>query len=473
MSAVDVAKGKVLGGKALFTLGEVRAAAGGRNPGGAGDLDAPILSVAIDSRNCAEGALFVALKGEAADGHDFAENAFRNGAAAALVSRMPRVSQEYSGRLVLVEDTLKALHALAACHVRKFPRLIKVGITGSSGKTTTKEMVAAICAAERSTVANEGNLNSETGLPLSVFRIGPEHEVGVFEMGMNHKGEMGALAGILFPDIALITNIGTAHIGILGSRDAIALEKKQIFSRFAGSQTGFAYEDDPYLGFLAEGVNGRVLPYGRRATPGYRGSADLGLDGVSVDWEGLRIRLPLPGGHNLLNALGAIAVALELGLSREAVKEGLESVKPLFGRGEVLRGFATAIRDCYNSNPDSLGRAVAFCDALPWRGRKVYAIGSMLELGTESEKAHAEAGRALAASGASALFFFGKETEPAAREALAAGYAGKLAWTESMEELVKELSAFVAEGDLVLLKASRGMELERAAACVTRREEGE
>jgi UDP-N-acetylmuramoyl-tripeptide--D-alanyl-D-alanine ligase len=258
-----------------------------------------------------------------------------------------------------------------------------------------------------------------------------------------------------------VTNVGTAHIGILGSRDAIALEKKAVFSRFDGSQLGFVNEDDDYNAFLKEGVRGEVRDFGPRSTKGFRGSEDLGLDGHAVDWEGLRVRFPLVGRHNLANAIAAIALAECVGTPPREVAAGLEAVRPLFGRSEIIRGAVTVIRDCYNANPDSAEAAIDFCDALDWKGRRAYVVGSMLELGAESESAHRRVGAACAASKASALFFFGEECRPAFESARAAGFPGLVLFETDFDRLAAAVKAYVREGDIVLLKASRGMALER------------
>jgi UDP-N-acetylmuramoyl-tripeptide--D-alanyl-D-alanine ligase len=215
-------------------------------------------SVCIDSREAGKAALFVALSGNVNDGHSFVQKAFDAGACAALVDRakiqkfaLLEAAKRAQTALLAVDDTLRGLQDLAASYLERFPRLLRIGITGSSGKTTAKELCAAMIGAEKKVVCNEGNLNSETGLPLSVFAVRKEHQVCVFELGMNRKGEIAELAGVLKPDIALVNNVGTAHIGLIGSRREIALEKKAIFSRFTGSQTAFVPEGEEFSALLA------------------------------------------------------------------------------------------------------------------------------------------------------------------------------------------------------------------------------
>jgi UDP-N-acetylmuramoyl-tripeptide--D-alanyl-D-alanine ligase len=441
-------------------------------------------SVSVDSRTAQEGALFVALAGSSGDGHRFVEAAFRAGAAAAMVESSQLENRNLAGiaksmgrDLVVVDNTLRGLQDAARVYLERFPALLKIGITGSSGKTTTKEIAAAITREEKNTVMNSGNLNSETGLPLSVFEVRSGHEVGIFELGMNRKGEIAELAAVLKPNIALITNIGSAHIGILGTKQAIAEEKKNIFSRFAGKEIALIPEDDDFRDFLARGVRGKVCFYGAKSFGELGEIKDLGLEGTEIRWGGELIRFALPGKHNLADAFAALAIAAEVPVGPGAVKRGLEAARPLFGRGEILRGRTTLIRDCYNANPESLKEAVEFCDGLDWSGRRVYVIGDMLELGDNSFSAHESAGRLLAASAAKKVFLYGKETEVSAAAMRAASESGKSAapffHTGDMESLSRALDAYVQNGDLVLLKGSRGCALEQLSGMLTGRAEEE
>ena len=422
-------------------------------------------SVGIDSRTIVPGSLFVALPGESSDGHDFLEAAFSNGAVIAMVERGKldaalEIAKAAGKAVVAVGDTLRGLQDAARAYLEKFPGLLKIGITGSSGKTTTKEITAAIISTERNTVASRGNYNSETGLPLSVFEVRPEHEVGVFELGMNRVGEMADLAAVLRPDIALVTNTGSSHIGLIGSRRGIAEEKKAIFSRLGENGLAIIPGDSEFRDFMAEGVAGRVSFHGEKSLPGFGGAKSLGLDGSEIVWEGQKIAFALPGRHNVANALCAIAIACEVPVGIAAIKKGLESVRPMFGRGEVMRGRATVIRDCYNSNPESLEGAVGFCDDVDWPGRRIYVIGSMLELGEISRAAHNCMGRLLANSKADMVYLFGEETASAVAVLEAKGTV-KFLHTCDMDELIREVDAGKKDGDLVLLKGSRGCALER------------
>lgn len=454
-------------GTALFSPEELAQATGGRF---ARRAERRITAVATDSRQVHPGCLFVPLAGSRTDGHRFLVEAMRRGASALLVAgreweaRQAEVRPEAEGRgvtVVLVDEPLQALQDLARRHIRRWPRLERFAITGSSGKTTTKEILGAILSREGPTVVNEGNLNSEIGLPLAVFRAGYMHRFAVFELGINHAGEMDILADIVRPDAALVTNIGRAHIGLLGSVERIAEEKKKIFRCFDGRQKAFLFEDDPFREMLARGIRGKVIPFGPRSTPGFEGSRSLGLDGTVIHWEGLQIRFPLSGRHNLLNALAAMAVAIEWGASADSIAAGLESVQPLFGRSQILRGEITLVHDCYNSNPDSVERLLEFIRTLEWTGRKVAVLGSMLELGEESEPAHRQAGEQAAGAGLDAVFFVGPEMEAAYRAFCAAGGGTAGEWHRDLDPLAGRLRQTLRPGDLVVMKASRGVELER------------
>jgi UDP-N-acetylmuramoyl-tripeptide--D-alanyl-D-alanine ligase len=448
----------------LMNFDELAQAAGARLFPGRGEGEG-FSSVSIDSRKIKEGALFVALAGARADGHSFAEDAFRAGACAVMAEEpgaelfnLYRLAREWGRTLAVVGDTLRGLQDAAAFYLDKFPRLLRVGVTGSSGKTTTKEIAAAMIRGEKKVVMNSGNLNSETGLPLSVFNVRGEHEVGIFEAGMNRRGEIGELARVLKPHVALITNIGSAHIGIVGSKTLIAEEKKDFFSCFTGTETALIPADDEYADFLAGDVRGKVRFYRPEEFPELGEIRDLGLEGAEIDWEGEKVRFSLPGRFNLKNLLAAAAIAREIPVTSASVRRGLESMKPLFGRSEILTGKTTVIRDCYNSNPESLEAAVDFCDNLSWPGRRVYVIGAMFELGKEAEGAHRKMGYILSDSIAERIFLYGAETEAAA--AVLASMEIPFFCTGSMEELKSVLEDYIRPGDLVLLKGSRACALE-------------
>ena len=462
----------------LLSLVELLAATGGTPVLGCPEKVFFFDSVATDSRSAVAGGMFIPLVGEFQDGHKYIPAALQQGATVVLVNKDFAASslaliQEWhkdypTVTFVAVEHTMYGLQAAAAAYVQKFPQLIRIGITGSSGKTTTKEILASLLSTRYKVVMNKGNLNSETGLPLSCFEIRAHHQVGVFELGMNRQGEMAEIAGVLSPKLGVITNIGTAHIGILGSKDGIAQEKKQIFSNFSQDSVAFIPALDSYKDFLKEGLAGKAVEYGPAMVTKVQA---LGLDGTSFEYQDVTMTLPLPGMANFYDALAALAVAQELGLTPEEMKRGLAKVQPLFGRSQVLRGDVTFIQDCYNANPDSMEAALDFfCDLELTAGRKVLVIGDMLELGAASEEAHRKAVAQAQRTGSSLMVFLGDAMSAAAHAAdvftadTMMAVAGK--GEDTMSQAIERLSSFLQKGDVVLLKGSRGMGLERITAAL-------
>lgn len=431
-------------------------------------------SVATDSRAVEKNTLFIPLVGEKQNGHLFIGAALDKGASVIFVeqgeynskkSEYNSLSEKSSATFIITKNNLHALQSIATSYVKKFSGLIKVGVTGSSGKTTTKELLVALLSQKYSVIANEGNLNSETGLPLSVFKIRKKHEIGVFEMGMNRVGEIQELANVLCPQFAVITNIGTAHIGILGSRQNIANEKKQIFSKFSGRETAFIPCNDDFCDFLSKNVNGSVVKYGTDDDIVHFIS-DLGLDGTSFSVNGVLMTLPIPGSYNFMNACAAIKVALALGVSPEQIKTGIESIKPIFGRSQVLRGKYTIIQDCYNANPDSMEKSIEFCASLKNPERKILVLGDMLELGSDSEAEHSKIGAFVSSKNVFLTIFVGDEMHYAFESAKKTSlnknimyFSGKS--DETIENVTSVIEKNAIAGDLILLKASRGIGLER------------
>lgn len=426
-------------------------------------------SVTTDSRTAKPHALFIPLRGTQQDGHRYIEQALQQGAACILADEVflglqentrhtTALCKKYQATCIRVEHTLKALQDAAAAYLEQFPQLLKIGITGSNGKTTTKELLASVFAQRFRTVKNEGNLNSETGLPLSVFTVTKEHEVGIFELGMNRKGEIAELAAVLKPDIAVITNIGTAHIGMLGSKDAIAQEKKQIFSRFDEHSAGFIPAKDEYTAFLQEVPHGKIITYA--AAPG---SYTLeGLSGAEIRYKGETIRLPLPGIHNVQNTFAAIAVAEYCNIPLQSIKAGIEQVQALFGRSQIIYGPVTYLLDCYNANPDSMNAGLALCANIAISGKKVYVLASMKELGSGSMEAHRNVCATAFASDADILFFFGEEICAAAAEQSKNSPKTFFCFTEAeADKLRRTLDSILNRNDFVFLKGSRSLELEQ------------
>lgn len=460
----------------LLTMDEILPAVCGAHVLGSGPFS--FTSVRTDSRLVEKGSLFVPLAGEKQDGHAFIPQAVERGASAVFI-RMKNFEEDSgffveifkkhpSVHFIAVENTLAALQQAAGRYVEQFPRLIKIAVTGSSGKTTVKEMLASILSRRYSVISNKGNLNSETGLPLSVFEIRKEHECGIFEMGMNREHEIAEIAAVLKPRFAVITNIGTAHIGRLGSREAIAREKANVFNHFHGFGTAVIPYDDDFADFLREQAEGKTVLYGKDSeTVQYK--EDLGLHGTRLSIGGIETVLALPGKHNYRNALAAIALAQVLGLSAEEISQGLQSLVPLSGRGEVIEGAYTVVQDCYNANPDSMEKAVSFFSSLevPEGAKKILVLGDMLELGADSVRQHEEAGLAAARARADMIIFIGTEMK-AAFSAAKDACAKKMIFIEgnsdeAMRKAALEIRDFSPEHrkTAVLLKGSRGMGLER------------
>ena len=466
--------------ESFLTLDEVLEATGGVHVMGAVDGEGGFrfTSVQTDSRAVVEDTLFVPLIGEFQDGHRYIPQAVEKGASVVFIAMenferdgesFRNISMENpSVAFIAVENTLHALQAVAARYVEKFPHLIRIGITGSSGKTTTKEILVSILSQKYTVISNPGNLNSETGLPLSVFGIRKEHQVGVFEMGMNRRNEMGEISAVLKPRFAIVTNIGTAHIGNLGSRENIASEKAKIFDHFHGFGTAVIPGDDDFASFLADQVEGKVVYYGDGADETVSSVRNLGLDGTEFCIEGKKAVLPLPGKYNFKNALGAIALARVLGVDADGIVNGIASMKPMFGRSQVVKGRYTVIQDCYNANPDSMEKSLDFISSVSCgEGQhKILVLGDMLELGDASKDEHRKAGLEASGTGASLSVFIGNEMKAGYEafneknpDAESAYFEGNS--EEAMDMAASEIRKHANPGDIILIKGSRGMGLER------------
>ena len=417
-----------------------------------------------DSRMAGPGSIFFALKGEQTDGHLFVPAAAGQGATLCVVEHVtPDIQKTIEAGesfILKVQDTLKALQDLARFYRDKFPNIKMVGITGSSGKTTTKELTASILSRLGSTVCSKGNLNSEIGLPLSMFSIREDHKFGVFEMGINHKGEMDALVGVLHPQVGVVTNIGTAHIGILGSQDNIAFEKGKIFSANPDLEAGFVNEKDDYADYLEHqvGEGRQYFTYGCSMATGFELKGTAGSE-FTLGKE--KIHFPLMGTYNFLNAMAAAAVGRYFGATDAQIKEALEGASTMFGRGELYEaGGIEILCDCYNANLEAVMAVVDFAsEAASSVKRVVFVLGSLLEQGAESDSIHAKIGRKLSYSDAAGIFLFGNEMKAAYDALIDAGKSPF--WSPEYEALEKAVADFVKPGDLVVVKGSRGMAMER------------
>lgn len=440
-----------------------------------GDGNWHFSSVQTDSRLVEKDTLFVPLIGEFQDGHKYIPQAVEKGASCVFIclsnyEKNPAFFNEIHNsnpevNFIAVENTLTALQKAAGKYVEKFPSLIKVAVTGSSGKTTTKEILAAVLARKYRVVTNKGNLNSETGLPLSVFNIRKEHEAGVFEMGMNRENEIGEISAVLKAQYAIVTNIGTAHIGLLGSRDNIAREKAKVFDYFDSQSTGVIPFDDDYAEFLEKQIRGKCIHYGKD-TDSVKFIADLGLKGTEFSVGKNRAVLKLPGKYNYKNALGAIALCQELGVSDSEIAQGINDLEPMFGRSQVIEDKYTIVQDCYNANPDSMEKSIEFVSSVTSGEKKIFVLGDMLELGADSEKEHEKTGIMAAESSADKVFFVGTEMENAYKAACKKSSGDRFVYcSEKTDDALMTISLEIkkefSEHSIVLIKASRGMGLER------------
>jgi UDP-N-acetylmuramoyl-tripeptide--D-alanyl-D-alanine ligase len=460
-----------------LTFAEIALACGAR-------LEAPFTSTgagateacgySIDSRTIAPGELFFAVRGERHDGHDFLAAALDRGAAGAVVSlaRLPQLPDRVlAAPLLVVEDPLVALQAVAA-HVRRLWGRRVVGITGSAGKTTTKDAVAAALGAKFHVLKTQGNLNNGFGLPLQLLQLEPEHEIAVLEMGMNHAGEIAQLARIAAPDWGLVTNVGMAHIeNFSDGQDGIARAKYELIAALPASGVAFLNCSDPYVSQFGRDFVGKVVYFGDGpcADPALVSvkEQDNGLDiHFTLHGEDTRISLRLPGRHHAVNAMAAIAVAVEADVPLAAALAALAALTPTDRRGqlEIVRGVAI-LNDCYNSNPEALRSMIATLASrsLPHPdARRVLIAGEMLELGDYAPSAHSACGLAAAASGIDIVVGVRGNAIHLVRAAAEAGsMAVFLADATTAGDWMRK---HLRPGDQVLLKASRGVRLETALA---------
>ncbi len=440
-----------------LTLGQAAAWIGGELRGA--DPDAVAEGYSIDSRTIAAGELFFAVSGERFDAHRFVPAALERGAMAAVVSRVSGGGPE-----ILVDDPLLALQRLGAA-VRRAWGGVVVGLTGSAGKTTTKEMTAAVLSAKYLVLKSAGNLNNQFGVPLQLLRLEPEHRFAVIEMGMSHAGEIALLASLARPDWGVVTNVGMAHAGNFPNGiEGVAAAKRELVEALSPSGTAFLNADDARVAAYANAHAGRSVLAGRAEHAEVRGSnlrennTELFFQ-VSARGEQAEVRLHFLGEHNAGNALLALAVGLEAGVPLAEGAAALAELRPGEKRGEVLRiRGAQVINDCYNSNPAALSAMIATLMRLP-ASRRIVVAGEMLELGPETGMLHAEAGREAARLGAD--WVVGVQGAALAL-AEAAAEVGTLAlFFQTPEEAGAWLRRELREGDAVLLKGSRGVRLER------------
>lgn len=453
-----------------------------------GNADCIFNDVQTDSRNVNSETkcMFVPLVGEFQNGHKYIPDVLAKKASVILLNKseykkdkeayekMSRENPEVC--FVAVENTLTALQNAAEAYVNKVAQnMIRVSITGSSGKTTTKEMMVAVCKAyygEKNVAYTKGNFNSETGLPLSVFKIRGDEKIGIFEMGMNRENEIGEISKVWKSQYGIITNIGTAHIGILGSRENIAKEKRKSFDYIPEDGAAFVCAADSFGDYCCQNVKGKKVKYGSEIDEklsGVKFIEDKGLFGSLFELDGMKVQLPLSGNYNYVNALAVIACAKELGIPAKAIKEGLESVTAVSGRMETKQVIlknnkkAILIKDCYNANLDSMLKVIDFCKSLKQIGKKIFVLADMKELGAESEKSHKALGQEVNRVAPDYVFMIGQEIK-AGFEVL--NKKENAFWFEEKGDktfcqIAEKINLVAGENDVILLKGSHSMELEK------------
>jgi UDP-N-acetylmuramoyl-tripeptide--D-alanyl-D-alanine ligase len=460
-----------------WTADQLADALGVARPAGL-DALAGMAGVSIDSRTVQPGELFIAIRGPRHDGHGFVAGAFERGAVAGLVARdrLGEYAADVRAKLYVVDDTLEALQRLGsrACEIwrRSKPGRMVGAVAGSVGKTTTKEILAALLGARFSVLKTQGNLNNEYGLPLTLLKIDDEHGAAVVELGMSHRGELARLAQIASPDVGVVTRVAVEHLEFFDSIDEIALAERELIENLLWPRaTAVLNADDERVAKFAEVARGPVIRFGTGAPAEFRAEAieERGIEGSEFDfvWPGGRMRLGLPliGRHNVMNAVAALAAASVWGVGAEEAKRVFPALTPADKRGEVVRfedGF-TVINDSYNSSPTALSALLGLLATTPGYGRRIVAAGEMLELGDSSEELHRECGRAAAALG-KIDWLFGVQgyARDFVEAAIAAGHPRERTnFFENSQEAAKFFVDFVTPGDLLLLKGSRGTRMER------------
>ncbi len=436
-------------------LSEIASAVGGTANG-----EAEINGICIDSRLCEEGLLYIAIHGENFDGHNFTASALENGATAAMIHH----DVDCDGLFIRVDDTREAFLRLANWFRSTFDIPV-VGLTGSVGKTTTKEMTWAVLSEKYNTIKTEGNLNNDIGLPRTLMRFEEDTQAAVIEMGMSNKGEISVLSKTAEPTIAIISNIGVSHMESLGSRENICAAKLEILDGLREGCSILLNGDDPYLAsakieghpVIYYGINDKFCDF--RATDVRQDDDTTSFVINYGEGKTQNVTIPTIGIHNVYNAVAAFATGLQLGVTSEQAAEGLKKYQPSGMRQRVkIVNSIRFIEDCYNASPDSQQAALRMLSTVQAK-RKIAVLGDMLELGAISEDAHKNAGLLAARNRIDVLMTYGERSQATAERALECGVPVVKSFLDK-NELADTLVSFLQEGDAVLFKASRGMALE-------------
>jgi UDP-N-acetylmuramoyl-tripeptide--D-alanyl-D-alanine ligase len=455
-----------------WTIAQVAGALGTR-PGTGLDPLARVAGVSIDSRTLRAGELFIAIHGPRHDGHDHVGNALGRGAIAAVVAegQLSRFAGEISSRCIAVGDTFEALKQLASAVRQAWGGKI-AGITGSVGKTTTKEILAALLGAKLRVLKSEGNLNNEYGLPLTLFRLEETHQAAVLEMGMSRRGELTRLAAIARPDVGVVTRVAPAHLEFFSSVDEIALAKRELIEGLNGREsTAVLNADDPRVAAFGAFAPGRVVTYGIEKAAFFMAQEieDRGAFGSAFDYvspEGrVRLELTVPGHHAISNALAALAAASVWDIGAAEAQSVFRTLRAPAMRGELLRfsNGAALINDSYNSSPAALQAMIGLLAATPNYRRRILAAGEMRELGASSKELHREAGKFAAKTGKlDWIVGVAGDAAEIVNGAVASGYsANQTKFFDTPEAAAEFLGGIIVSGDLLLVKGSRGVKMER------------
>lgn len=421
--------------------------------------------ITTDSRAASDGMLFVPIKGEKFDGHDFINAAFECGAQAAVTHKdIPPVDGK---TIIRVDDTFMALGDIAEYYKKKY-NVPTVAVTGSVGKTTTKDMLASVMEQKYKTLKTQGNFNNEIGLPLTVFNLEKEHEAAVLEMGQSHFGEIHHLAKIARPNVGVITNIGMSHIENLGSQEGIFKAKTEICDFFGADNTLIVNGDDKFLKTIAN-KEYEVIKYGidnPECDVRAYSVVDKGVDGtefcVKMGIKEYKIHINVPGAHNVYNALAAVCVGRVFGIEPGLIVKGIEEFVPTKMRMSIekLSGI-TLINDCYNASPDSMRASLKVLSSADGT-RKIAVLGDMLEMGSFAQKAHTSLGEAVSSSGADILVTVGENAKYIA-DGLSEENRPEAVHFEKTDAAAEYVQSIASEGDVILIKASRGMRFEKIA----------
>ena len=419
----------------------------------------------IDSRTMQTGEMFFAVRGERLDGHDYVEAALAKGAVGAVVRRDQLARYTAQSHLLAVDDPLLALQQLAAA-VRKLWGKPLIGVTGSAGKTTTKEIIAHVLSVKHRVLKSQGNLNNHFGLPLQLLKLEPEHDIAVIEMGMSHAGEISALAKLAQPDCGVVTLVAPVHLEFFESLAEIASAKYELIESLPAGGIAVLNADDAHVSQFGRDFHGKVVTFGVHKPADLTASNIEALQPVGsafdivCDGETARAKLPLLGEHNIYNSLAAVAVGLQFGVTLQEAAESLPSQAPGDKRGQVWEyAGAMIINDCYNSNPKALDSMVQSLAAMPAQ-RRIVVAGEMLELGPSGEALHRDCGQHMGSYGIDFVLGVRGLARLIVEGATAANLSAEFVATP--EEAGEWLERNVRTGDVVLLKASRGVRLERA-----------